>query len=114
MERHFATTGAINIKEGRAGETGVFLKQTQRLAILSKSGQKPCILFSRKLNHAQLCDHDRPAENGTDREEKEDEFAGNGSVLKGEEQAAGRNQVRNGHCRVTFVSNNGFRKKRKR
>jgi len=60
------------------------------LSILPERGQKTRVLFSGELDHPQLGDHDRPAEDRGDGEEEEDELAGNGGVLKRKEQTAGR------------------------
>jgi len=49
------------------------------------------------LDHAHLCDHDRPAEDRTDSEEQENEFARKRGVVEREKQTAGRNQFRNQH-----------------
>src|SRR5205823_14239330 len=90
MKRHLLTTGAINIENRRAGEARIFFEQPQRLSILPERKQKTRVLFSGELDHAQFRNHDRPAEDRNDREEKENELAGNGSVLKCKEQTAGR------------------------
>ena len=90
MKRHLLATGAINIEIRRTGKARVFLEQTQWLSILPESGEKARVLFSGELDHAHLRDHDRPAENRADGEEKQDELAGNGGVLECEKQTAGR------------------------
>jgi hypothetical protein len=92
MKRHFLATRAINIENRRTGEARVLFEQPQWLSILPEREEETRVLFSRELDHAQFCDHDRPAEDRNDREEKEDELAGNGGVLKCKEQTAGCNQ----------------------
>jgi hypothetical protein len=92
MKRHFLTTGAINIENRRTWKARVFFEQPQWLSILPECSQKTRVLFSGEPDHAQFGDHDRPAEDRNDREEKENELAGNGGVLKCKEQTAGCNQ----------------------
>src|SRR6266566_3075991 len=94
MKRHLLATRAINVKNRRAGKARVFFEQPQRLSILPECEEKTRVLFSGKLDHAQFCDHDRPTEDRNDREEKEDELAGNGGVLKCKEQTASCNERR--------------------
>ena len=94
MKRHLLTTGAINIENRRTGKARVFFEQPQWLSILPERAEESRVLFSGELDHAQFRDHDRPTEDRDDREEKEDELAGNGSVLKCKEQTAGCNQRR--------------------
>src|SRR5438270_12613598 len=94
MKCHFLTTGAINIEDRRTEEARIFFEQTQWLSILPECGQETRVLFSGELDHAQFRDHDRPAKDRNDREEKEDELAGNGGVLKCKEQTASCNQRR--------------------
>jgi hypothetical protein len=101
MECHLATSGAVNVEQGRSGKTRVFFKQTKRLTVLPKCGQKTGVLFPGKLNNAEFGDHDRPTEDRSDGKKEENEFARNRGVLECEEQTAGRNQLRNEHFRVT-------------
>ena len=90
MKRHFLTAGPINVEIWRTGKARVFFEEAKRLPVLPKRSQKAGILFSRELNHPQLGDHNRPAEDRTDREQEENELAGSRGMLKGKEQAAGR------------------------
>ncbi len=89
MKRHLLTTGAINIENRRTGEARVFFQQPQWLSILPEREEETRVLLSGELDHAQLRDHDRPTEDRNDREEQENELAGNGGVLKCKEQTAG-------------------------
>jgi hypothetical protein len=59
------------------------------LSILAERGEKTRVLFPRELNQAQLGEHDRPAEDRSDRKQQQDELAGNRGVLKSKEQTAG-------------------------
>src|SRR5947209_1985305 len=103
MKSHFLATSSINIKIGRAGKARILLEQTQWLSILPESSQKSFVLFSGKLNHPQLRDHDRPAEDGSNREKRQDELARHCRVFEREKQTACRNQFRNQHARFTCV-----------
>src|SRR5437764_8898109 len=94
MKCHLLATRAINVKNRRTGKARVLFEQTKWLSILPECSEKARILFSGELDHAQFRDHDRPTEDRNDREEKKDELAGNGSVLKCKEQTAGCNQRR--------------------
>jgi hypothetical protein len=101
MECHLPTSGAIDLEQGRTGKTRVLFKEAERLPILPKCGQETGILFPGKLNDAEFRDHDGPTKNRSDGEKEENDFARNRGVLEGEEQTAGRNQLRNEHFRVT-------------
>src|SRR5438270_5127653 len=94
MKRHLLATRAINVKNWRTRKERVLFEQTQWLSILPECGQKTHVLSSGELDHAQFRDHDRPTEDRNDREEKEDELAGNGGVLKRKEETASCNQRR--------------------
>src|SRR6266436_3087913 len=127
MKRHFLATRAINVKNRRALEARVFFEQPQRLSILPECEEKTRVLFSSKLDHAQFRDHDRPTEDRNDREEKEDELAGDGSRIRfaeifnhnpkdrvANEKQAGENPVRLPHSRAhepeNGEQNNSFEK----
>ena len=88
MECHLLTARTINAEDGRARKPRILLKQAQRLSILMKGGEKARVLSSSKLDHAQLCDHDRPTENRTDGEEREDDLARDRRVIETEKEAA--------------------------
>ncbi|PYL64203.1 MAG: hypothetical protein DMF25_07900 [Verrucomicrobia bacterium] len=75
---------------------------------MPKSGQKPGVLFSGELDHAQFRDHDRPAKDRDDGEERQDNFPRDRRVLEREKQTACCNQLRNQHPRFTCLSNTGF------
>jgi hypothetical protein len=90
MKRYFSATSAINIEVRRTRETRVPFEQTQWLSILPEGGEETRILFSGKLDHAQLRDHYRPAEYRSDSKKQEDALSGNGSVFESEKQTAGR------------------------
>ncbi len=90
MKSHFLAAGAIDIKIGRAGKARIFFKQPQRLSILPESIAKAGVLFPGELDHAQLRQHDRPAEDGADREETENKLARNGGVFESKKQPAAR------------------------
>jgi hypothetical protein len=90
LKRHFFTARAVNVEEWGAGEFCVIFKQAEGLAILPESGAKTRGLFPGKLNHAQFCDHDRPAEDRNDAEQREDDLAGDSGVFEREEKTAGR------------------------
>src|ERR1700693_5797921 len=114
MERHLLTAGAIDAEHRRARKPRILLKQAQRLSILMKGGEKARVLPSSKLDHAQLCDHDRPTENRTDGEEREDDLARDRRVIDRKNQAPSRDQIWREHLRVTWVSNSAVSEKRKR
>jgi hypothetical protein len=84
------------------------------LSILPENGKKPDVLFPGELDHAQLCEHDRPAENRNDRQKEKDKFPGNGRVLEREKETAGGYDLREEHSRITGVSNSSLSSKRKR
>ena len=113
MERHLPATGAVNIEYGGAEKPCILLEQAKWLPILAKGGDETRVLFSGKLDHAQLRDHDRPTEDRADGKKQQDEFAGDGGVLEREEQTAGRNQLRNEHFSFTCLSNSVVSRKRK-
>src|SRR5439155_25632428 len=92
MKRHLPTTGAINIENRRTREARVFFQQPQWLSILPERGEETRVLRSGELDHGKLRDHDRPTEDRNDREEQENDLAGNGGVLKCKEQTACRRQ----------------------
>src|SRR5205807_5448871 len=94
LKSHFLAAGAIDIEKRRAGKARVVFKQAERLAILPKGGTKTPGLFPRELDHAQLRNHDRPAENRDDAQESENNLAGDGGVLEREGKAAGREDYR--------------------
>src|SRR6202040_1842512 len=97
----------------RTGEARVFFEQTQWLSILPERGEKTRVLPSGELDHAQFCDHDRPAEDRNDREEKQNQLAGNSGVLKCKDQTAGRQNYRDEHSRFTCGTNSGVSTKGK-
>jgi hypothetical protein len=61
---------------------------------LKSGAPEPSRLFPRKLDHAQLRDHDRPAEYRNYGKEEENDFPGDGRVLQRESEAAGRENDR--------------------
>src|SRR5258707_15192837 len=102
MKCHFLAAGSIHVKDRRSRKARVLLKQTQRLAILSKSGEETLVLFSGKPDHAQFRDHDGPTEYGNDCEQSEDEFSCDRRVIeRKKEPPAGRYDFRNKHSRFT-------------
>src|SRR6202023_1435149 len=107
------TAGAINAEYGRARKPRILLEQAQRLPILMKGGEKARVLFSSKLDHAQFRDHDRPTENRTDGEQREDDLARDRRVIEREKQAARRDQIWREHLRVTCATYNAVSRKRK-
>ena len=72
----------------------MIFKQAERLPVLPKGGTKTRGLFPRKLDDAQLRDHDRPAENGDDAQESENNLAGDGGVFEREGKPTGREDYR--------------------
>src|SRR5262249_53440299 len=94
LKRNFLTTGSVNIENRRAGEASVLFEETQRLSILPERRNKARVLFAGELDDAQFRDHDRPAEDRSDCQQKQNKLAGNGSVFKRKDQTAGRNQRR--------------------
>jgi hypothetical protein len=90
MKGHFLASGAIDIKYRRARESCVLFKQTQRLPVLSKSGEKPRVLLPREADDAQLRDHNRPTEDGSDGEKRQDEFSCDRRVIERKKETAGR------------------------
>jgi hypothetical protein len=64
------------------------------LPVLAKGGTKSRRLFPRELNHPQLRDHDRPAENRDEAKQGENNFAGNGRVFERKKKTAGRENLR--------------------
>jgi hypothetical protein len=72
----------------------MIFKQAQRLPILAEGRAKSRRLFPRELNHAQLCDHDRPAEDRDDAKQRENDLAGDSRMFEREEQTAGREDLR--------------------
>src|SRR5215469_4178220 len=111
MKCHFLAAGAIHVENRRTREAGVFLEQSQRLSVLSKSGEEPRVLFSGKPDHAQFRYHDRPTEDGSDSEQSKDEFSCDRRVIeRKEETAAGCYDFK--HSRVTGLSNNAVLEKR--
>src|SRR5207302_10701000 len=97
-KRHVLATGAEDVEVRRTREARVFFQQPQWLSILPERGEETRVLLSGELDHAQLRDHDRPTEDRNDREEQENELAGNGGVLKCKEQTAGCNQGKHLRC----------------
>ena len=89
MKRHFLATSPINIEIGRTVKAGVLFEQTQWLSILPEGREETRILFSGKLDHAQLRDHYRPAEYRSDSKKQEDALPGSGGVFESEKQTAG-------------------------
>src|SRR5215469_13139528 len=111
MKCHFLAAGAIHVENRRTREAGVFLEQSQRLSVLSKSGEEPRVLFSGKPDHAQFRYHDRPTEDGSDSEQSKDEFSCDRCVIeRKKETAAGCYDFK--HSRVTGLSNNAVLEKR--
>jgi len=60
------------------------------LSILAKRREETGILFSGESDDAQLRDHDRPTEDGGDREKRKDELPCARRVIEREKQTAGR------------------------
>src|SRR5215469_15710297 len=113
MKCHFLAPGAIHIENGCTGKARVFFKQTKRLSVFVKSGEEPGVLSPSEADHAQLRDHDRPAENRCDSKKSEDNFSCDRRVIERKQQtAAGPYDIRNEHSRVTGISNNALRRKR--
>jgi hypothetical protein len=57
---------------------------------LAKRREETGILFSGESDNAQLRDHDRPTEDGDDREKRKDELSCARRVIEREKQTAGR------------------------
>jgi hypothetical protein len=72
----------------------VIFKQAQRLPVFPEGRAKSRRLFPRELNHAQLRDHDRPAENGDDAKQRENDLAGDSGVFEREEKTTRRENLR--------------------
>ena len=94
LKGHLLAAGAIDVEERRAGKSRVVLKQAQRLAILPEGRAKARVLFPGELDHAQLRDHDRPAEDRDDAKKRENDLAGDRRVFEREEKTAGRENLR--------------------
>src|SRR6266480_4075596 len=114
MKCHLLAAGTIHVKDRRSGKARIFLKQAQRLPVLSKSGEETRVLFSGKPDHAQFRDHDGPTENGNNGQKSENEFSCDRRVIERKKKTtAGRYDFRNKHSRFTGLSNNSDLEKRK-
>jgi hypothetical protein len=82
MKRHFLTTCAIHIENGRAWKTRVFLKQTKGLSVFVKRSQESRVLSPREADHAQFCDHNRPTENRYDSQKSENDSSCDRRVIE--------------------------------
>src|SRR5215831_10306496 len=100
MKCHFLTPCAIHVENGRTGKPRVFLKQTKRLPVLVKSSHEPGVLSPSEADHPQFRDHDRPAEDGCDSKESEDNFSCDRRVIERKNQTpAGSYDFRYEHSR---------------
>src|SRR5690349_21309049 len=115
MKRHLLAPGPVHVKNWRPRKARILFEQTQRLSIFPERREKTCILFSRKTDHTQFRDHDRPTEDRGDGQKSENELACDRRVIESkQETAAGRYDFRNEHSRVTGISNNAVWRKRKK
>jgi len=81
------------VKSGAPGKLARFSKSRSGWrSSETPPGIAPSVL--REPHHAQLRDHDRPAKNRNDREEREDDFPGDSRVFEREGKAAGRQDDR--------------------